>query len=64
MAEIKLNLKAARHNACLTQKEVTDILHISPNTLVNWENGKRKIDFGSLQRLCEIYQVPIENIKA
>lgn len=63
MANIKINLKAARHNACLTQQDVVEILHISPNTLVNWENGKTKIDAETLHRLCAIYQIPIENIR-
>ena len=63
MAEIKITLKAARHNASLTQQDVVEILHISPNTLVNWENGKTKIDAETLNRLCDIYQIPIENIR-
>lgn len=39
MKNLQISLAAARVNAGLTQEEVVKKMHISKNTLVNWEKG-------------------------
>lgn len=40
MNDFKITLAAARVNAGMTQEEVAKEMHVSKNTIVNWENGK------------------------
>lgn len=58
-----LTLKAARVNAGLTQEQVVAETGISRSTLHRWENGKGSPRLPGLQRLCELYGVPIGCIK-
>lgn len=60
MEKVKLSLAAARVNAEMTQSEVAKILHVSPNTLVAWERGKRIPNFRTLHLLSELYGVPMD----
>ena len=39
MAEIQISLAAARVNAGMTQEKVAKEMHVSKNTIVNWEKG-------------------------
>lgn len=59
---MKINLKAARVNAGLTQEEVAKLVHKNKQTIVNWENGKTAIDVANFKQLCKLYQVPPNNI--
>lgn len=54
---MKISLKAARINANLTQKEVAAKLHKNKQTIVNWENGKTKIDGVNFLALCNLYSI-------
>ena len=36
----KISLAAARVNAEMTQEEVAEIMHVSKNTIINWEKGR------------------------
>ena len=56
-------MAAARVNAELSQKEVAEIMKVGQQTILNWEKGKVAIPAFQLERLSEIYQFPIENIK-
>lgn len=59
----KISLKAARVNADLSQDEAANRLHISKNTLVNWEKGRTFPDYSELTRLCSIYNnIPVDII--
>ena len=60
--ELKVSLEAARVNAGLTISQVSEELHISRNTIINWEKGRTKIPFTSLVSLCELYDFPIDYI--
>lgn len=62
MAEIKISLAAARVNAGLTQEDIAKKMHISKNTIVNWEKGKIKIGIPELRMLCDIYNIPSDCI--
>ena len=58
MANVKISLAAARVNAGMTQKEVAKILHKTPQTIVNWENGRSNIDIANFTVLCNLYRIP------
>lgn len=60
--EAKISLTAARVNAGMTITQVAETLHISRNTIINWEKGRTKIPFTSLVSLCELYGFPIDYI--
>ena len=54
------NLKILRKAKGLTQKEVADFIGISQNNYSYWENGKVKIDNGSLQKLADFFDVTVD----
>jgi len=60
--EFQISLASARTNAKLTQEEVAAKLHVSKQTVVNWENGKTKIDAVSFDYLCCLYRIPKDYI--
>jgi len=61
-ATIQISLAAARVNANFTQQEVAEKLHVSKNTIVNWESGKVIPSFIVLNALSDLYRIPIDNI--
>ena len=61
--ELKISLAAARVNAELSQMEVAKMLKVGQQTILNWEKGKVAIPAFQLERLTEIYKIPIENIR-
>ncbi len=40
MGKLQISLAAARINAKKTQSDVAKEMHVSKQTIVNWENGK------------------------
>ena len=62
METLRISLAAARVNAGLTQDEVSRKLHVSRQTVVNWENGKTMPTFIILSALSNLYGIPIDNI--
>lgn len=58
----KITLKAARVNVKLTQKEVADCIGCSVSTIKNWENGITFPRYPQIEKLCELYGVPLDNI--
>ena len=59
---MQITLAAARVNAGLTQKEVAEEMHISKQTLVNWEKGATYPKPAYFEMLCRIYNINRENI--
>lgn len=62
MSEIKISLAAARINAGMTQTDSAKAMHVSKNTIVNWENGRVIPTLASVEMMSRLYQIPIENI--
>ncbi len=60
---LQINLAAARVNAGFTQKHVAKELKVSNKTLANWENGRAKPSFSTLQALAQLYNIPVDNLK-
>lgn len=58
LAEVKISLAAARVNAGLTQSEAAKELHVTKQTLVNWEKNKSIPKPAQFYMLCEIYKIP------
>ena len=56
-------MAAARVNAELSQREAAKMLKVGQQTILNWEKGKVAIPAFQLERLTEIYKIPIENIR-
>ncbi|MDT0656337.1 helix-turn-helix domain-containing protein [Staphylococcus chromogenes] len=52
-------LKELRKNNKMTQEEVAEKIHISRQTLSNWETGKNYPDLQNLLYLCELYNITL-----
>ena len=55
-------LRIARKSAGLTQAQVAEHIGINQNTYSYWESGKTRIDARSLQRLAELFGVPVDTL--
>lgn len=62
MEKLQISLAAARVNAGLTQDDVAREMHISKQTLLNWEKGKVLPNFATLQVLSKLYKMPTNYI--
>ncbi len=62
MGELKISLAAARVNAQMTQSAVAEKMHVSKQTIINWEKGKIVPGTAQLQFLCNLYEFPVDNI--
>lgn len=60
--QIKISLEAARVNAQMTINQVAETLHISRNSIINWEKGRTQISAKAFLSLCELYGVPADYI--
>ncbi len=56
--EYRISLAAARVNAKLTQEEVARIMHVSKNTVNNWENGKTEMKPAQFKMYCAVVKAP------
>lgn len=59
---LKISLAAARVNAGLTQDDVARAIHVSKQTIVNWEKGKIIPAFSAVNTLSGLYNISIDNI--
>lgn len=50
---MKLILKAARVNACLSVGDMADIVNVSKATVRNWESGKTSPRVDQLNTYCD-----------
>ena len=60
--DTKMTLKAARVNAGLTLKDASKELGVGLQTLVSWETGKTSPTLRKTKRICEVYQIQIQDI--
>ncbi len=54
----KINLKAVRTNANMTQKEWAESLGVTVDTVLNWESGKSEPKWSHIQRMSELSGIP------
>jgi len=59
---IRITLKAARVNRNLSQKEAADALNVSNRTLCKWENGLSVPKADKIDAICELYEIPYDNL--
>ena len=60
--EIKITLAAARVNAGINQKDAAERIGVSNKTLGNWENGESFPDALQIEKICELYGIPYDNL--
>ena len=58
MKEYRISLASARINAELTQEDVARKMHVSKNTIVNWEKGRVEMKPAQFNLYCEIVGAP------
>lgn len=58
----KIQLKAARVNADLSQDEAAKLLNISKATLQNYESGKTIPQWDMVKKIGEVYRFPTDFI--
>lgn len=63
MEAIQISLAAARVNANLTQRDVSKLMGVTTNTIVNWEAGRSEPSVSQARELSELYNMPLDNIK-
>ena len=62
MENLQISLAAARVNAGMTQEDEAREMHVSKQTIVNWEKGKVMPNFATLNTLSSLYKIPADNI--
>lgn len=63
MEKLQISLAAARVNAGMTQSDVASIMHVSKNTIVNWENKKIIPKPAQFEMMCNIYNISKDNLR-
>lgn len=58
----KISLAAARVNAGYTQDLAAVKLHVSDETLRNWETGKTVPGYDKVMEICALYNYPADYI--
>ena len=58
--ELGKNLEEERESYHFTQKEVADILHVSRQTVSNWERDVSYPDLESLVYLSDLYHISVD----
>jgi len=56
------DLKQLRMNANLTQEELATKLHVTRQTVSNWENGKNMPNLETLHALSNLFQISLEKL--
>lgn len=59
----KITLKAARVNKGLTRKEAAEKADITPESIGNYESGRRLPRIDVLIRLAKVYGIKLDQIK-
>ena len=62
METIRISMAAARVNAKMTQDDVAKAMHVSKQTVVNWESGATQPKIEQGEQLSALYGIPYQNI--
>lgn len=60
--ELGKNLEEERESYHFTQKEVADILHVSRQTVSNWERDVSYPDLERLVYLSDLYHISVDQL--
>lgn len=55
-------LKELRKSNKMNQEELSEKIHVSRQTLSNWETGKNYPDLQNLLYLCELYNITLDEL--
>lgn len=58
----KISMKAARVNSRLTQTDMADLLGVTKDTVLKWENGKSKIGIPQFTMYCSVCKMKTDEI--
>ena len=56
------NLKSARIECEMTQKQVADKLNVVESCYANWEQGRTEPNIAMLRKLCEIFEITVDEL--
>ena len=56
------NLKAARMQKGLSQAALGKLLGVQAQTISNWENGKSEPNLKTINKLCEVLNIPLYSL--
>ncbi|EDP69096.1 possible transcriptional regulator [Carnobacterium sp. AT7] len=60
--KLETRLKQRRNTLKMTQEEVAEKIHVSRQTISNWENGRNLPDINSLILISEIYAISLDKL--
>lgn len=60
--KLQITLAAARVNAGMTQEEVAKVLHVTKQTIINWEKGRVIPGIPEIEMLARVYNIPQDHI--
>lgn len=61
MENYGMKIKVFRNNKGLTQSELADLLHVTPQAVSKWENNLSEPDLATFKRLAEVLDVSIND---
>lgn len=56
------NLKTLRTEAGLLQRELAQRLNLTKNAVSGWEVGRNQPDYDTLLRICDIFDVSVDEM--
>lgn len=56
------NLKMLRENSKLTQQQLADALHTTQRKISYWESGKIEPDLENLWKICDYFDISIDEL--
>lgn len=59
----RISMAAARVNAGLTQAAAAELLGVNRSTLVRYESGKTSPDWDVVNKMVDIYEIPIDYLR-
>ncbi len=60
--EVKHTIRDLRIRANMSQKSAAKVLRVSEPTLRKWENDSSSLTFCDMQRIAELYNIPLDYI--
>ena len=62
MADIGTSIRALRNQHNLKQEELASLLHVTRQTISNYETGKSEPDLDTLVRIAEIFETDVNTL--
>lgn len=55
-------LKERRKAACIQLKDFAEMMHVTRNTIINWEADKSKPDYSYIPEICELLHIKLHEL--